>query len=40
MSGGGLGGCIIALVANKEKAVSLVDLLREKGAVNTWIESL
>ena len=40
MSGGGLGGCIIALVASKEKAVSLADLLREKGAVNTWIESL
>ncbi|MCY7210057.1 mevalonate kinase [Streptococcus sp. IsoGale021] len=40
MSGGGLGGCIIALVASEEKAVSLADLLREKGAVNTWIESL
>lgn len=40
MSGGGLGGCIIALVANKEKASWLSQLLREKGAVHTWIESL
>ena len=40
MSGGGLGGCIIALVASKEKAISLADLLREKGAVNIWVESL
>ena len=31
MSGGGLGGCIIALAANLDQ---------EKGAVQTWIESL
>ena len=40
MSGGGLGGCIIALVKEKGEAEKLAVLLREKGAVNTWIESL
>lgn len=40
MSGGGLGGCIIALVKEKGEAEKLAILLREKGAVNTWIESL
>ena len=40
MSGGGLGGCIIALVANLEQAQELAQRLEEKGAVQTWIESL
>ena len=40
MSGGGQVAALSPLVASKEKAVSLADLLREKGAVNTWIESL
>ena len=40
MSGGGLGGCIIALVANLDQAQELVKRLEEKGAVQTWIESL
>ncbi|MBP2623743.1 mevalonate kinase [Streptococcus oricebi] len=40
MSGGGLGGCVIALVREKAEAESLALLLREKGAINTWIESL
>ena len=40
MSGGGLGGCIIALVKSKEEAQQLAHLLREKGAVKTWIQSL
>ena len=40
MSGGGLGGCIIALVANLEQAQALAQRLEEKGAVQTWIESL
>ena len=40
MSGGGLGGCIIALVANFTQAQELTEKLEEKGAVQTWIESL
>ena len=40
MSGGGLGGCIIALVANIKQAQELAERLEEKGAVQTWIESL
>ena len=40
MSGGGLGGCIIALVANESQAQELAERLEEKGAVQTWIESL
>ena len=40
MSGGGLGGCIIALAANLDQAEELAKRLEEKGAVQTWIESL
>ena len=40
MSGGGLGGCIIALASNLEQAQELAQRLEEKGAVQTWIESL
>ena len=40
MSGGGLGGCIIALVADYHQAQNLAERLEEKGAVQTWIESL
>ncbi|HHD9410200.1 TPA: mevalonate kinase [Streptococcus pneumoniae] len=40
MSGGGLGGCIIALAANLTQAQELAERLEEKGAVQTWIESL
>lgn len=40
MSGGGLGGCIIALVETEEQAKSLALKLEEEGAINTWIESL
>ena len=40
MSGGGLGGCIIALTDSKEKAEKIGKKLRGKGAVNTWIEIL
>lgn len=40
MSGGGLGGCIIALAANESQAQELAERLEEKGAVQTWIESL
>ena len=40
MSGGGLGGCIIALAADLIQAQELAERLEEKGAVQTWIESL
>ena len=40
MSGGGLGGCIIALMENREKAEMTGKKLMEKGAVNIWIEAL
>ena len=40
MSGGGLGGCVIALVGERSQADVLATVLREKGAINTWIESL
>lgn len=40
MSGGGLGGCIIALAPNLTHAQELTKRLEEKGAVQTWIESL
>lgn len=40
MSGGGLGGCIIALVESKELAEVITKKLREEGAVNTWIQEL
>ena len=40
MSGGGLGGCIIALTSTKDQARTIAKKLQEKGAVNTWIESL
>ena len=40
MSGGGLGGCIIALVVDYPQAQDLAERLEEKGAVQTWIESL
>lgn len=40
MSGGGLGGCIIALTRGQKEAERLAQQLEEKGAVNTWIESL
>ncbi|NIB93659.1 mevalonate kinase [Streptococcus pseudopneumoniae] len=40
MNGGGLGGCIIALADNLTHAQELAERLEEKGAVQTWIESL
>ena len=40
MSGGGLGGCIIALAADDRQAQDLAERLEEKGAVQTWIENL
>lgn len=40
MSGGGLGGCVIALTDTAEKATQLARLLEKEGALNTWIETL
>ena len=40
MSGGGLGGCIIALMESREKTEMTAKKLMEKGAVNTWIAAL
>lgn len=40
MSGGGLGGCIIALTDSYGRAQAIAQRLREEGAVNTWIENL
>lgn len=40
MSGGGLGGCVIALVADGKTAQTLSQKLREEGASQTWIRKL
>lgn len=40
MSGGGLGGCIIALCESEEQAKTVANELEKEGAVNTWIENL
>nr|WP_212752784.1 mevalonate kinase [Streptococcus hyovaginalis] len=40
MSGGGLGGCIIALVKTAQEAQILSREFEKEGAVNTWIENL
>ena len=40
MTGGGLGGCIIALVKSQEEAEKLSGQLKKEGAVNTWTEKL
>ena len=40
MSGGGLGGCIIALARTKADAEKISKALKEGGAVQTWIEKL
>lgn len=40
MSGGGLGGCIIALAQTKAQAEKISKALTEGGAVQTWVEKL
>ncbi|MEY8435875.1 mevalonate kinase [Streptococcus hyointestinalis] len=40
MTGGGLGGCIIALVKSQEEAENLSSQLKKEGAINTWTEKL
>ncbi|MEN4337193.1 mevalonate kinase, partial [Streptococcus pyogenes] len=40
MTGGGLGGCMIALADTKDMAEKISHRLKEEGAVNTWIQML
>ncbi|MEX2804062.1 mevalonate kinase [Streptococcus sp. H31] len=40
LSGGGLGGCIIALAEDAGQAQHIEQKLKEKGALHTWIEKL
>lgn len=40
MTGGGLGGCMIALANNLTDAKTISKKLKEEGAVNTWIQML
>ncbi|MBF0845354.1 mevalonate kinase, partial [Streptococcus danieliae] len=40
MSGGGLGGCVIALAATLEDALMIREKLFEKGAQQVWIEKV
>src|SRR5690606_40682160 len=40
LTGGGRGGCMIALVKNIDDAIKLSDLLRNNGAVSTWFYDL
>ena len=39
MTGGGLGGCMIALAASLEDAQKITEALQEAGAVQTWTHS-
>lgn len=40
LTGGGKGGCMIALTENIEKAHLIADALRQEGAVSTWFYDL
>lgn len=40
LTGGGRGGCMIALTLNREEALNISDKLLSGGAKNTWISSL
>lgn len=40
LTGGGHGGCMIALADTEENALHIAQALREAGALNTWIYSL
>lgn len=40
LTGGGLGGCIITLCANKEDAINISEALLNNGANNTWIMNM
>lgn len=40
LTGGGLGGCVISLCANKEDAINISKSLLNNGANNTWIMNM
>lgn len=40
LTGGGLGGCIITLCANKEDAIRIEEALLDNGANNTWVMNM
>ena len=40
ISGGGLGGCIIALCKSQKIAEKVKKILIENGAINIWIEKI
>lgn len=40
LTGGGLGGCVITLSANKEDALNISEALLNSGAQNTWIMNM
>ncbi|MBP1046920.1 mevalonate kinase [Enterococcus sp. BWM-S5] len=40
LTGGGRGGCVIALADSQASAEKIADAFTEVGAVNTWIQSL
>ena len=40
ISGGGLGGCVIALVKDSREAATIAHALEKEGAHHTWIENL
>lgn len=40
LTGGGRGGCIIALAQNESQAIRITDALKNAGAENTWLYDL
>lgn len=40
LTGGGRGGCMIALSENKEDAKKIAEALEDAGAIQTWVHSL
>ncbi len=40
LTGGGLGGCMIALASTSENAQLIANNLKKAGAVNTWIQKM
>ncbi|GAY73009.1 mevalonate kinase [Lentilactobacillus kosonis] len=39
LTGSGMGGCMIALVASSQQAQHVANILRDAGATSTWIQS-
>jgi len=40
LTGGGKGGCMIALAQNEDQGIRIADALKNAGAVNTWLYDL